>query len=479
MSFNGILPNMSLVLIIDLLSVGVLCAVVLTRGFEASLPLAAFLMILFPNESQIHLPGLFDLTTQRALVMALFVLYLFLGSARNNPGEQNHLPLKYLVLLQVVWMLLSSAHSVVFDVSFKTVLSQLFDFYLPYYIFAKSITRVKTVQQILFAFVLVVFICSIFGVFEVYRGWSVLSIFPPGSHRFGGGADTELDRGVRVQATFGHPILFGSALAMAIPLALYLLTLARTSGQKILGWIAVMLMFLNIYKTGSRGPWLALVLSMGILLVFSRNQVRKYLIVITLVASIVLIARPGVWESISNMYTATQDPNSPQGESYEWRYALYRIAGQKLGDNFGRALLGFGPESFYYLGWRGEFHGRIVPFDSCDSSIAAVMIETGYVGLLIVAFLLLKAAVVAFKNFRKIPKPSNYLCLVLFTNICAFCFMMTNVAIFGWGQQTYMLWIIIALSMIYPHLLETQSLNQEESELGPIPWNRQLAGTPR
>jgi hypothetical protein len=62
---------MTLVLIIDVLAIGLLFATTLTKGFERTLPVAAFLMMLFPMESQIPLPGLFDLTTQRLIVIAL------------------------------------------------------------------------------------------------------------------------------------------------------------------------------------------------------------------------------------------------------------------------------------------------------------------------------------------------------------------------------------------------------------------------
>ena len=75
---------MTLIVILDLLAVSALCWIALTRGFEGALPAAAFLMIIFPNESQIQLPGLFDLTTQRLIVVVLLILYLTVG-ARHSP----------------------------------------------------------------------------------------------------------------------------------------------------------------------------------------------------------------------------------------------------------------------------------------------------------------------------------------------------------------------------------------------------------
>ncbi|HEY6272602.1 MAG TPA: O-antigen ligase family protein [Terriglobales bacterium] len=457
---------MSLIIAIDILAVGWLCATVFRKGFEGALPLAAFLMMLFPVESQIRLPGLFDLTTQRLLVVVLVVLYLTSGRRENDTAEKRPLPLKYLAVLLLAWMLLSSANSVVPDVSFKSTLSQLLDFLVPYYIYAKTVSKVETVNKILFAFVAAMFVCSIFGFLEAYENWSVLSLFPPAAHRFAEVPGEISDRGVRCQATFAVTILFGAALAMAIPLALHLLTVFKARGQRAFLWSAIMLMFLNIYKTGSRGPWLALVLSLVILLLLSRNAVRKYLTVIFLLTATVLIARPGVWETIGNLYLETENPDTAQGSSYQWRYALYGITERELSKDFGRALSGYGPESFYYLGLEGQFQGATWKFESCDSAVVELLMDTGCVGFLLVAALLLKAAGAAFQSFRRLPSPANSLCLVLFVNICAFCFMMTNVMLFGWGQQAYILWILIALVMVYPRLVQAESISGEEVAIG-------------
>ncbi len=456
---------MTLILILDFATVALLCAMAFMRGFEATLPLAAFLLILFPSESQIHLPGLFDLTTQRLIVLVLIGLYVFLGKTKSQgPREEAEVPHGLLILLLLIWMFISTMNSVVFDTSLKSVLSQLCDFFIPYYIFSKSISKTETVHKILFAFVTAVSVCAVLGAVEAYTGWSIISIFPPVAHRFAAMGDLT-DRGFRVRATFAHSILFGGALAMTIPLALYLLTLAKSSSRRVFLYLSIALMFMNIYKTSSRGPWLALVFSLVSLLFFKRTQLRKYVLVILLMAVAVLIVRPGVWESISNLYTATENPDMPQGASYQWRYALYDIAYQHLGSDFSRALWGYGPESFYYLEWQGPFQGSIVIFDSCDSSIAALMIETGYIGLLIVLSILCVAVVRAFKSLRSMPEPSNQLSLVLLINICAFSFLMTNVAIFAWGQQAFMFWVIVALSAIYPKLIRAEKLaaNMEPS----------------
>ena len=403
---------MTLILLLDALAVGSLCAVVLKRGFEGALPLTAFLLVLFPSESQIQLPGLFGLTTQRIIVIVLAAFYFVYARRQQDTEQKKPVRLKYLILLIIGWMLLSSINSVVPDVSIKSTLSQIFDFFIPYYIYAKTVSKVETVHEILFAFVSGTFLCSVFGFFEAYKSWSVLSLFPVLASRFSSLGD-DLYRGIRVKSTFGHAILFGAALAMAIPLALYLLTVTQNRWRKLFLWVAVLLMFVNIYKTGSRGPWMALALSLAILLVLGQVQMRKYLILVVVFAVVVLIVRPGVWNTIADLYEETVSPYTVQGQSYEWRYMLYDISKKELSKSVGRSLWGYGPESFYFLGLTAPFmvegEVRIVRVESCDSAVVELMMDTGYVGFLLVVILLLRAAFVTLRNFRRMPKPANSL----------------------------------------------------------------------
>ncbi len=447
---------MGLVLALDFSCVTLLLVVALMKGFERALPLAAFLMLLFPYESQIKIPGLFDLTTQRIIIMELVILYILIERKRSAAEGDQKLPLCGLILLLVGWMLFSSANSVVPDVSFKATLSQVFDFALPYYLFARSVSKCETVEKILFAFFSVVFVLSIFGAFEAYTGWSVLAQFPVAPHRFGGMPGMITDRGIRVQATFGTPIMFGTALAMSIPMGLYLLTQSKTVLRKLFLWSAIFLMFLNIFKTGSRGPWIALILSLTILLFLGRGATRRQLAFIAMLSVSVLIARPGVWQTLVNLYEETNNPDTNQGASYEWRYALYRITERELSKDLGRAIWGFGPESFYYLGLEGEFQGAVWKFETCDSEVVELLMDTGCIGFLIVFLIVAKAAQSSLRNALRMPAPANSLCLLLFVNIVAFAFMMTNVEIF-WGQQCYMFWILMALTMTYPGLVYSTS----------------------
>jgi len=445
----------ALVIIIDLIVIIGLCRLALRSGLEAALPFASFMLVLVPIESSIPL-GLFELTTQRLIVGLLLGLYL----TGNNITERQvrvPMPLKVLILLHVCWCILSTADSVVPLMSVKKAVSVVVEYYALYFIYWKSISRTETVHKILLAIVLAVIVCSVFGAFEAYGASNALTFFPKAGHHFD--MLSETDREVRVQSTFDHPILFGAALAMAITITLYLVAVAEKTWQVTLLWFGIMLMFLNIYKTSSRGPWLDVMLGCLLLVVFARGKIRKNILIIGVLALAAMVIRPGIWATVKGIYDNSFNMNTSTGTSYEYRYALQHAVTARLLQSPARTLWGYGLESFYDLQIEDDFLGKPHLFLSCDSSWAELMIETGFVGLCIIVLILLKPAWRALRDYQILPAPDRYLSLMLLVNLLIFYFQMYSVGMYSWGQNGYMLWILIAITFAYPLCRE------EEAEL--------------
>lgn len=466
---------MWLIYIIDAVAVVTLIVIGARRGLEQALPAAAFILILVPRDAAIPLPGLFDLTTQRIVLAVLTVLYLSLP-AKESGLRRIATPLKWLILLHLAWCCLSTANSIVPAMSLKKMVSVILEYYLLYYVFFKTIRSDRTIDRILFAVVTAVIVSSVFGVIEAYRDWTVMEWFPTVSHHFDGWtvAGEFSGRDQRVASTFANPILFGAGLTMAIVLTLYLLKTANDKGRRIFLWGGLLLMFLSIYKTSSRGPWLGLMASLVLIMVFEKGRVRRYLVTIGALTAVVLVARPGVLGTLGNIYYATFDPTSPLGSSYEYRYVLRELAVKAVSMDMTRALWGYGMESFYYLGLQGNLYGKPYRFLSCDSSWIELMVETGYVGLAIAAALLFTPAWSAWKDFRRGSDRSRYVSLYLLVAVAGYYFMMLGAAMYAWGQTAYMLWIVIAAAMAHIKLRKRDTgrtrlkITQIENELEPF-----------
>lgn len=453
---------MVLVGVIDILVIAVIVGLTVSKDLERTLPFVAFLLTLMPRDSTIPLPGLFELTTHRVILVTLGLLYVFFRNSGAGGHADFSTPLKYLILAHITWSLLSTMNSVVFVLSLRKMLAQVCEYYLLYYIFARTITNVATVRRILFGIVSAMILCSVFGFIEAYFHWSVLTLFPQTTFGEYGPLDVDMARGLRVRATFVHPILFGGALSLAIPLALYLLTVVEKAGQRIFLVVGLMLMFLSLYKTSSRGPWIATAFSLILLVPFSELKIRRYLLAFGTMVAVVLLLRPGVRSTIVSFYQQTFQPDTVLGGSYSYRFALLNVSVQALAANPGRLLWGYGYESFRSLHLQGEFRGDPThTFLSCDNAWVELMVETGCVGLMIIAALLFTPALLTLKYFRHARESERYLSGVLFVAMCAYYVEMISVAMYSWGQNGYMLWTLIAASLAYSRVAELQSSDQE------------------
>jgi len=461
---------MLLVLIFNFIVVATLVRVATRKGLEEALPYFAFFVILAPEETQLKLEGLFDLNTQRIALITLFVLYMALRERAKPIG----VPLKHLMLVSVGWFVISSASSLLVTTSMKQFVAQAVQYYLSYYVFVRVISKVSTLERIAFAMVVAIGVCCIFGLAEAYFKWSVLTLFPEQAYEYFEGAGSlyaEMgDRGIRVRSVFPHPILFGDAIAVVVPLAMYLVGICKNAFEKKVLWAAIVLMFWNVYKTSSRGPWVAVCGSLVLLAVLLQNKTRKHILVIAALALSVLIIRPGVWETIFNVYSASVDSATPMGQSYEYRYAVWHSVMQAATKDAGRAMWGHGLGTFRKLGLDVEIPGAPElshRWYTCDNNWALFLYEIGFVGLLIMVLLLSRPVIVAIRDYREFARPDRYLSGVLFVCLLGFCFLMSSVAAYAWGQPGYMLWVVIAMTMSYSQLKRQEYKQRQLTQVAP------------
>jgi O-antigen ligase len=451
---------------IDLIVVVVLLWLASQKGVDGALPFAAFVIALVPLESEIIIPGLFDILTQRVAIVTLAVLYVFLWRG-NDETKPASTPMKYLIAAAILWLGISSINSLEPGSSFKASLCEVLDLYLLYYIFVKTVSRVETVNRILMAIVAAMVVCCGFALIESYWQWSVTSLFP--FIASASGLTLDQARGLRVHSTYPVCQLFGAALAMALPLTLYLITIARTTLQRDFLWLGVILFPWLDFKTGSRGPWIAMAVSL--IPLFFYRPARKHLGIVMFLVVAVLVLRPGVYHSIVDMYTATVNPNSELNGDYEGRYELVGDAWGAICKSPDRMLWGYGEGTWRDMGFVSVYaNGSVHPVLSVDSDVAGFLQELGIVGALIIFALLVKPAVGAFRNSRGAQGAESLLCLALCGSILAFVFMTTNVAVYGWGQQGFWVFIIISLAMTYPKWAGSEaSLAEEKVNHSSIP----------
>jgi hypothetical protein len=423
------------------------------RGLENALPVFTFFSVLMPYEARLVIPGFFDVSTMRVALLTLSVLFL---TRRDRTISSSPIPLKRLILLHTAWLVCSTFYSLSVVTSTKLLIAQVLEYYLLYYLFLRIISKADTVTTIAYAMMIAMGVCCIFGLLEAYASWSVLTIFPSNLwYLYNGRTDPlyiDIGRGLRIRSTFPHPILFGDALAMSIPIALYLLSVCKQQRQRIILWMIALLMFWGVYKTSSRGPWMTLGISSILLFFLVRNRVKQYLTVIALLTMFVLLTRSGIRQTIVQLYESTQDSSSLVGSSYDFRHALIPAVTNALAKDSLRMVVGYGLGTFREIGVDINFLNIVQRWHTCDDNWILFLYETGYVGLAIVTILLLRPLMMMLRHYRRMPRPENYFIGVIFISLAGFYFGLLSVAGYNWGQQGFMAWILISLSVVYPRI---------------------------
>jgi len=293
-------------------------------------------------------------------------------------------------------------------------------------------------------------VLALFAFVESYTNWNPVDYLPNEGGRFfrEGGLDIDPDRGYRLKSVFPVSHLLGAAMVLGMTFTCYILSRKDDPRWKAaLAWVLLLVMGLCLYKTSTRGPWLAIVLSFAFLLLVSSPPTRRTVVIFGALTGLLLLVRRGVYLSIERIVLSSFDTNTSIGSSYEYRYALVDLARDALSRDHLRTLFGYGPETFFYLNLKREFLGMEYTFLSCDSSWILSAIETGLSGFSILAALLGGIFLYQVYNIRNLSGKLRDMMVCIAAFNLSFLFLMTNVAIYGWVQFGHIYWILAALSV--------------------------------
>ncbi len=425
-----------------------------TRGTAKALPLFTFLVILMPIRAAINLGSLFDLNMQRLLVVLLVVIYLKdRESLKDEEGRDLgwlDIPFVKLMLVNFAVMAVSTIFSVNWVVSLKTLLMHATEYYLIYVIFCETITTTEDVESVFNAIYAATVVLALLALVESYVDWNPANYLPNEGGRFlrEGGLDIDSDRGYRLKSVFPVSHLLGAAMVLGMTFTCYILSRKDDPGWKAtLSWVLLLVMGLCLYKTSTRGPWLAIVVSFAFLLIVSSPRIKRTVAIFGVLTGLLLLVRRGVYLTIERIVISSFDTNTSIGSSYEYRYALVDLARDVLSRDHLRTLFGYGPETFFYLHLKREFLGMQYTFLSCDSSWILSAIETGLSGFSILALLLGGIFLYQVYNIRNLSGKLRDMMVCIAAFHLSFLFLMTNVAIYGWVQFGHIYWILAALSV--------------------------------
>jgi hypothetical protein len=426
----------------------------LRRDFVKGLAYAVFLFVSMTTFLRIELPGaLPQLTIHRLILISLFVFWFSNKDSRAGIGKPPLLPfLGFWGLANLISLFLTDAE---FVKSLKRFLDYTLEVYAFYFLVASSLRTGEEARKIVKAAFLGLTAVAFLAIVERRTGFN-----PVKSYLSQGADGSEIAPGI--QATYQHRILLGTAMAMGWPLAFCLMDWRDLFGRSrnLWFWIASSMMLASCYFSNSRGPWLAAVLGCGLMWVLGSWGIRKRLLVVACVGFLVVLAKPGVVETLGDRASSTSDSDSFKGGTFRYRLELWNVAWSEITKSPLRLLFGYGPGAGADadLDWELSYRGKTMQISSWDNHFAYDLYQSGCVGFIATAALYGYLVVSLFRFWRAAAQPLKDRLACLFASACGMVFMMTNVLIFS-KQLDYLFWSIVACGYVLGRAVVSEQID--------------------
>src|SRR5262249_33857580 len=145
-----------------------------------------------------------------------------------------------------------------------------------------------------------------------------------------------------------------------------------------------------------------------IMYLLGTRSVRKSMHVFALLSLVVVIVRPGVRDTLRDLFMSTFDPDSYRGKSYYYRKELWPVARSLAATSGTRTLFGHvgSTNETMDLYDRFEYGGNAhhTGFSSWDNNYACDLVEFGYVGLSIEVLLYASVLWSLYHSARQVPE---------------------------------------------------------------------------
>lgn len=418
----------------------------LKQDFKKGLSIAIFLLILIPRELFVEIGEDFPtLTGFRAIVLLLFFYAIYSGRMKMR---WQKIPISKLLIMVFIAKVISLLFAYNFSESLNGVLVFAIESLLFFMILFETMDNEETVDMIIKSVTFAVVIIAILGIFEKYTHFNPVDyISLPDHPRF------SPRMGNVIYSTLPHSIHFGIVLAMGWPICLYQMERQASTFNRYIYGVFLIFIIAGLYFSQSRGAWLGFSLMILILLVLKYPRIKVRTICIAYFAILVLMLRPGIFDTIYGLGAATFDENRIEGTSFFYRFELFRIAFGEIVKFPERFFFGYGDGSAQLLNIQSAVHygsGREVLFWSWDSEYAVTILHGGIIGITFKILLNTSILVYLIKGIKSVDEKNKSLLKALLASNIVLFFMMTNVAIFA-PQLRFLLWTNTAIGLFFAY----------------------------
>ena len=278
---------------------------------------------------------------------------------------------------------------------------------------------------------------------------ALLALYESATHHYLIPADEPLffhapDRNgaLRAQGIFPHPLVFGAALSLVLPLAIMRVFEVR---NKLLPLAACAVFAGALLATGSRGPWAAAVVAVVVLATLLRGG-RRATIITALVCVAVAVGFSPLGGKVGTALQGLVNAQSGQAAGVYTVQYRQELLSQTVAYTSSHPL-GTGPGLSGNLSFIALVGGNNTNLaESIDNAFAKYGVELGWVGLLLFLPLLLIPLVAAFSG-RRDPSLGGVASALIAAQV-AMVVVSFTVATFSWEQLSELFWTITALGFV-------------------------------
>lgn len=409
------------------------------RDYITGICVSVAILISASEGIRIDLPGdLPPITIHRVILLIWYFHYIRNG--RLQTTGRTRAPMLSLLILLLCSKLVSACFSTHPAHSLKDCLGILLEQLLFYNLVFRSINGFPNAVRVVKAACVGLGFVGVLAFFEYYTGVNIAAKIDPT-------IPVSLEEGI--DGTFRHRILLGYAMAMIIPPSIVLAQTYTLGSKKRLYQVACLFSVAVCYFTNSRGPWLGAGISLIVLGCLGSKKVRKLLLAALAISVCVLILRPGVRSTISDLMLSTPDPETYRGSSYAYRKELWGVAYGEITKSPIRTLFGYGGLSTEFMNLFDKFQygGNIfrTGFSSWDNQYAANLIEFGFLGFTIEALVYLSLLRKLWYDLQKSPPAENDFRTALMASAIIYLWALTNVWMFS-IQIKFLFWSLVGVS---------------------------------
>jgi hypothetical protein len=254
-----------------------------------------------------HLP--FNLELYRLLLIVFLLVWAASVLLGDKPVTAAGLGKPVLVLACVgVLSVLANLRTIVNDgLQTQAVksLSYFLSFLVVYVLVTSTVDSLAAVDLLVRVLVVGGAIVAVAALYESRRRYNVfqhLNTWVPFLDRTQDVANARIRGGrLRVVASAQHPIALGAALVMAVPLALYLVSRARTRARSLVWWAAALIVLTGAVATISRTVVLMAIGMVAVALLARRSVLFRYSPVLLALAVAIHFGSPG---AVTHLYRA-------------------------------------------------------------------------------------------------------------------------------------------------------------------------------